>query len=210
MALAAAAWWAYVSPEVDQRLTASREPHLKLDPKEWRSGDQPWIIEAIGDPRIVSELVKTLAERHFTGKTAKLRAAMPDGRMAVGRLAARPPAAEASTEAGRKHRKPKGSYSKIVPRCGSRKPPRPVALAYQALTSQTLQGQWHAKSNLHLASNRIPSARCCGNTARSSRRSRSFRASSTCWRWLARSTCCRSMTACCRHNRLPRSSACRS
>lgn len=105
MALAAAAWWAYVSPEVDQRLTASREPQLKLDPKEWRGGDQPWIIEAIGDPRIVSELVKTLAERHFTGKTAKLRAAMPDGRMAVGRLATRPPAAEASTEAGREHTK---------------------------------------------------------------------------------------------------------
>ncbi len=89
IALAAAAWWAYVSPEIDQRLTDSREPQLKLHPDEWRSGDQPWIIDAIGDPRIVSELVKTLAERHFRGKTAKLRAVMPDGRMAVGRLAPR-------------------------------------------------------------------------------------------------------------------------
>jgi cytolysin-activating lysine-acyltransferase len=86
MALAAAAWWAFVSPEVDERLTASREPHLKLDPTEWRSGDQPWIIEAIGDPRIVSELIKTLADRQFRGQTAKLRAVLPDGRVAVGRL----------------------------------------------------------------------------------------------------------------------------
>lgn len=90
-ALAAAAWWAYVSPEVDDRLTASRELHLTLQPDEWRSGDQPWIIDAIGEPRLVSELVKTLAERHFVGRSAKLRAVMPDGRLAVGRLTPRPP-----------------------------------------------------------------------------------------------------------------------
>lgn len=95
VALAAAAWWAYVSPEVDQRLTASREPHMKLLPNEWNSGDQPWIIEALGEQRLVSELIKTLAEKHFIGKPAKLRAVLPDGRVAVGRLEPRPPGAHA-------------------------------------------------------------------------------------------------------------------
>ena len=98
VALAAAAWWAYVSPEVDQRLTASREPHMKLNPNDWKSGDQPWIIEAIGDKRLVSELVKTLAEKHFIGKAAKLRAVLPDGRVAIGRLDPRPPGATTGAE----------------------------------------------------------------------------------------------------------------
>jgi cytolysin-activating lysine-acyltransferase len=94
MAVAGAAWWAFVSPDVDQRLTESRDAHLRLEPAEWKSGDQPWVIEAIGDPKLVNELVKRLAERNFKGKTAKLRAFLPDGRVAVGRLEPKPPNVE--------------------------------------------------------------------------------------------------------------------
>jgi hemolysin-activating ACP:hemolysin acyltransferase len=94
MALAGAAWWALVSPEVDQKLSASRDAHLRLELADWNSGDQPWVIEAIGDPKVVNELVKRLAERNFKGKAAKLRAHLPDGRVAVGRLEPRPPVAE--------------------------------------------------------------------------------------------------------------------
>ncbi|MEQ1652886.1 MAG: toxin-activating lysine-acyltransferase [Hyphomicrobium sp.] len=90
MALAAAAWWAFVSPEVDQRLSESREPHLKLASSEWKCGDQPWVIDTIGDPRLVNELVKRLAVSNFKGKPAKLRAFLPDGRIAVGRLEPKP------------------------------------------------------------------------------------------------------------------------
>lgn len=84
-ALAAAAWWAMVSPEVDQRLTESREPHLTLDAADWRSGDQPWIIETIGDAQVVNELLRRLADKTFTGKLAKLERLPP---MAASRLAA--------------------------------------------------------------------------------------------------------------------------
>ena len=90
VSLAAAAWWAMVSAEVDQRLTDSRDAFLKLDPGEWQSGDQPWIIESVGEPRIVSDLVTKLAERNFKGKPAKLRASLADGRFAVGRLEPKP------------------------------------------------------------------------------------------------------------------------
>ncbi|MEQ1670211.1 MAG: toxin-activating lysine-acyltransferase [Hyphomicrobium sp.] len=94
MALVAAAWWAFVSPEVDQRLTDNREPHLRLEAGEWKCGDQPWLIETIGDPRVVNELVKRLAVTTFKDTPAKLRAILPDGRVAVGRLEPRPPGSE--------------------------------------------------------------------------------------------------------------------
>lgn len=93
MALAAAAWWALVSHEVDQRLTASREAFLKLDAGDWQSGDQPWIVDAVGEPRLVNDLVKKLAERNFRGRPAKIRAVLPDGRIAVGRLEPKAPKA---------------------------------------------------------------------------------------------------------------------
>lgn len=92
-ALAAVAWWALVSPEIDKRLTDSRSEFLHLEGSEWKSGDQPWIIDAVGDQRVVSELLKMLAERTFKERPAKLRASMPDGRIAVGRLEEAKPAA---------------------------------------------------------------------------------------------------------------------
>jgi cytolysin-activating lysine-acyltransferase len=94
MAVAAATWWAFVSPEVDQRLSESRDPHLKLQPQEWRSGDQPWVIEAIGEAKVVNDLVGKLAENYFKGKHPKIRAILPDGRVAVGRLEPKPQGAD--------------------------------------------------------------------------------------------------------------------
>lgn len=88
--LAAIAWWAFVSPEVDRRLSESTSEFLHVEANEWKSGDQPWIIDAVGDQRVVGELLKKLSERTFKDKPAKLRAAMPDGRIAVGRLGSKP------------------------------------------------------------------------------------------------------------------------
>lgn len=87
---AAAAWWAFVSPEVDARLTQCRDPHLTLETADWQSGDQPWIIESVGNGEVINELIRRLAETTFTGKPAKLRARLPDGRMAVGRIEKKP------------------------------------------------------------------------------------------------------------------------
>lgn len=90
--LAAAAWWAMVSPEVDERLTQSRDAQLTLGTADWRSGDQPWIVETIGEADLINELIKRLAERTFNGKPAKLRAHLPDGRTVVGRVERKGPA----------------------------------------------------------------------------------------------------------------------
>ena len=89
-ALAGVAWWALVSPEVDKRLSESTSEFLHVENSEWKGGDQPWIIEAVGDQRVVGELLKKLSERTFKTKPAKLRAMMPDGRIAVGRLEHKP------------------------------------------------------------------------------------------------------------------------
>lgn len=84
MAVAAVAWWAMVSPEVDKRLSESTSEFLHVEGKDWKSGNQPWVIDTVGDPKIVGELLKKLAEGSFKAMPAKIRAAMPDGRMAVG------------------------------------------------------------------------------------------------------------------------------
>ena len=88
--MAAAALWAFVSPDVDARLTQSRDPFLALDASDWQSGDQPWIIEMVGNGEIINELVRRLADTTFAGKSAKLRAQLPDGRIAVGRVERKP------------------------------------------------------------------------------------------------------------------------
>lgn len=92
--MAAAAWWAFVSPEVDERLTQSRDPYLTLEAADWQSGDLPWVIEMVGNGEVINELVRRLAETTFAGKSAKLRARLPDGRMAVGRIERKPTATE--------------------------------------------------------------------------------------------------------------------
>ena len=86
----AAAWWAFVSPEVDERLTQCQGPYLTLEASDWQSGDQPWVVDMVGNGEVINELVRRLAETTFAGKSAKLRARLPDGRMAVGRIERKP------------------------------------------------------------------------------------------------------------------------
>lgn len=81
-----AMWWAFVSDGVDRRLSASRAAHLKLEAADWQSGDQPWIVEMLGDRQVLNELIKRVAGKAFPAKPAKLRTLLPDGRLAVGRL----------------------------------------------------------------------------------------------------------------------------
>lgn len=84
MSVAAVVWWAMVSPEVDKRLSDSTSEFLHVEGKDWKSGGQPWVIDTVGEPKIVGELLKKLSESTFKATPAKIRAAMPDGRMAVG------------------------------------------------------------------------------------------------------------------------------
>lgn len=87
---AAATWWALVSPEVEAGLTDCSDPFLKLKPSDWTSGDQPILMDVIGDSRTVNELLKQLLARNFMNLAPKLRAVLPDGRVTIGKLHAKP------------------------------------------------------------------------------------------------------------------------
>jgi hemolysin-activating ACP:hemolysin acyltransferase len=90
-----AVMWAFVSEDVDRRLTANIEQPLRLEPKEWRSGQIPWIISAIGEPKVVGGLLQQLTKTIFKDRPAKMRARGTDGKTFVGRLEISPDASPA-------------------------------------------------------------------------------------------------------------------
>ena len=85
----AAALWASVSAEVDKRLSENLHVPIRLRPDEWRSGDILWLIDAVGDPRVVPQLVKQLVETKFKGREAKMLARGENGKVIVQRIASK-------------------------------------------------------------------------------------------------------------------------
>jgi hemolysin-activating ACP:hemolysin acyltransferase len=75
--------WAKVSPEVDERLTKSDDPAIRLSPQEWTSGDILWLTHAAGEPRFVRHLLKQISETAFKGLAVKTRARGEDGKVVV-------------------------------------------------------------------------------------------------------------------------------
>jgi len=69
----AVALWASVSPEVDKRLSATTDPAVRLAPNEWKSGDILWLVEAVGDGRVVNALVKQLQSTVWKDRSVKMR-----------------------------------------------------------------------------------------------------------------------------------------
>jgi hemolysin-activating ACP:hemolysin acyltransferase len=65
--------WASVSPEVDKKLSENAAAPLRLRPDEWRSGDIIWLVEAAGDPRVVSKLLTELNASVFKNRDVKVR-----------------------------------------------------------------------------------------------------------------------------------------
>lgn len=78
--------WAFVSPDVDARLSQAGEQAPRLAPNEWRSGEIPWVVMAIGDPKVLSGLLQQLSKTVFKDKSAKIRARGADGKTVVGRI----------------------------------------------------------------------------------------------------------------------------
>ena len=82
----AVALWASVSREVDKRLSANVDKPMRLRPSEWRSGDILWLVDAVGDPRVVPQFLKQLAETKFKGREVKVRSRGQDGKATVAQL----------------------------------------------------------------------------------------------------------------------------
>jgi cytolysin-activating lysine-acyltransferase len=75
--------WASVSDEVDRRLSANPEAPIRLAPQEWKSGDNLWLVEAAGSPRILTPMLRGLAEKEWRGKRVKLCTRDADGNSVI-------------------------------------------------------------------------------------------------------------------------------
>ncbi len=69
----AAVLWASVSEEIDRRLSDNTGEHVKLDPKDWQSGDIPWLMIAAGDQRLIKTLMQRIQETVLKGRPLKFR-----------------------------------------------------------------------------------------------------------------------------------------
>ncbi len=70
-------FWARLSPELDARLTEAPRYPIRLQPNDWRSGENLWIIDAAGDARVIKGLIETLSKTAFEGKPFKMLSAPP-------------------------------------------------------------------------------------------------------------------------------------
>jgi cytolysin-activating lysine-acyltransferase len=75
--------WASVSPDVDKRLSENLTAPIRLRPDEWRSGDQFWVIAAIGEPKVLGGLLQQLQKAAFGDRSVKIRTAGEDGKVTV-------------------------------------------------------------------------------------------------------------------------------
>jgi cytolysin-activating lysine-acyltransferase len=71
--------WARVSDDVDNRLTQNPRYPIRLHPSEWKSGEIFWIIDGMGDPKLIQALIAKVAKDVFAGKTFKMVQPAPHG-----------------------------------------------------------------------------------------------------------------------------------
>jgi cytolysin-activating lysine-acyltransferase len=64
--------WAFVSPEVDKRLSEATDAVPQLAPEEWKSGDIPWLVHAAGETRFVRSVVDQLTATTFKNREVKV------------------------------------------------------------------------------------------------------------------------------------------
>ncbi len=82
----AAVIWAMVSEEIEQKLTAAEKDTQRLEVGDWKSGNIPWIVAAVGDSKVVSTLLERLAKSAFKDEPARIRGRDKDGKMSIGKL----------------------------------------------------------------------------------------------------------------------------
>jgi len=71
--------WAQLSNELDQKLIAQNGSKALLSGNEWKSGNNLWIIETVGQPKIVKAMVRQLIEGAFKGRHFKFCTRSADG-----------------------------------------------------------------------------------------------------------------------------------
>jgi len=62
--------WAFVSPEVEAQLSG-RWP--RLSGSDWRSGEQAWIVDLVGPPKVANALLDTVRRGPLADRSVKIR-----------------------------------------------------------------------------------------------------------------------------------------
>jgi hemolysin-activating ACP:hemolysin acyltransferase len=83
-------FWASLSDEVEKRLSESLDVPLRLKPEEWKSGNNLWLVEAIGDQKVTQAILKRLAANEWAGRVVRFRGRDKDGKPKIGVLSAKP------------------------------------------------------------------------------------------------------------------------
>lgn len=84
--------WASVSPEVDERIAAQAAKPVLLGRADWTSGDIIWVMEAIGERRVLGEMFRRLAKDKWQGKRVKVRTRRSSGKSSAGNVERAPEA----------------------------------------------------------------------------------------------------------------------
>ena len=82
--------WALVSDDLDQRLSAAHDRPARMSLQEWRSGPHLWVMEAVGEPRVVGSMLERLVNNEWKGQVAKIRSRNAEGQPVVATLQPRP------------------------------------------------------------------------------------------------------------------------
>lgn len=75
--------WARVSDEVDRRFSADPSRPTQLTSEEWTGGDNYWVIESVGAPKVVEAMMRELMEGPFKGRIMKFRWTGMDGQQQI-------------------------------------------------------------------------------------------------------------------------------
>jgi cytolysin-activating lysine-acyltransferase len=72
--------WAFVSDQVDERLSSSIP---KIAPHEWKSGEHLWLIDVVAPFGGADEIITDLQKTNFAGKAFKALTPQPNGSFIV-------------------------------------------------------------------------------------------------------------------------------
>lgn len=75
--------WATVSPDVERRMTAEKSPVPHLEAADWKSGDIPWIVAALGPADILRTMIAQLVSGPLAGRRIRGRVAGANGTVSV-------------------------------------------------------------------------------------------------------------------------------
>lgn len=80
--------WATVDAEAEAVLSTAPDAYQQLTPQQWRSGNVVWLIDAVGDSRVIGAMLKHLHQGAWNGQIVKAHMKGPDGLSAVRTLTA--------------------------------------------------------------------------------------------------------------------------